>query len=213
MRGTATGLGLGGKWFMTDHQNSVISVYDPSRNSTTSGAFAGDALYEPHGVTTNSADTNLGFVGGHEVATDIYQIGRRFYDSATAQWTQADPLEQQTDLKQANRYAYAGANGVNYTDPMGTSLLGDAWGAAKKAGGFLNRNKYKFASTMGDLGTASAAYLAGAGGTAACFTGATAGGPVGWTLGYAGCGTFAVGTAAIGTYSMYSAYKTARTIK
>ncbi len=120
MRGTATGLGLGGKWFMTDHQNSVISVYDPSRASSTGGAFVGDALYEPDGVTTNAADNNIGFAGGHQIKPGIYHFGRRFYDTATAQWTQPDPLDQASDLTQANRYSYVGAKGVNFIDPTGT---------------------------------------------------------------------------------------------
>ncbi len=192
MRGTATGLGLGGKWFMTDHQNSVISVYDPSRASSTGGAFVGDALYEPDGVTTNAADNNIGFAGGHQIKPGIYHFGRRFYDTATAQWTQPDPLDQASDLTQANRYTYVGANGVNLTDPSGLQppRCNSPAGRGKHypmcvptPGGLprLPNNKMSRESACG----------------AGSLGGSTAGGPAG---GLVGC---AAGLAARGVYELF----------
>ncbi len=112
---------------MTDHLGSTITQYNPSRSTDTRGVFEGDALYEPDGVTTNPAPGAFKFAAGIQVPsgvepTGVYHFGRRFYDTNTAQWTQPDPLEQNTDLTQANRYTYAGANGVNHTDPTGLKV-------------------------------------------------------------------------------------------
>ena len=44
---------------------------------------------------------------------DLYQLGARYYDQGSGRFTQLDPIAD------AEPYAYAGDNPVNYSDPDG----------------------------------------------------------------------------------------------
>jgi len=55
---------------------------------------------------------------GHQIGS-LYHYGARFYDPATATWTQQDPINQITSLTQANHYTYTGGNPIDGTDPTG----------------------------------------------------------------------------------------------
>ena len=44
---------------------------------------------------------------------------------ATARWTQQDPIQNYTDLTQANRYGYAAGDPINAVDPRGTNIIDD----------------------------------------------------------------------------------------
>jgi hypothetical protein len=48
-------------------------------------------------------------------------MGERYYDPRTGRWTQTDPVDQSTDLRQGNKYMYAAADPVNVADPPGCS--------------------------------------------------------------------------------------------
>ncbi len=48
--------------------------------------------------------------------------GVRYYDPSGDRWTQLDPFTRLLDLRQGNRYAYAGADPVNSADPAGRCL-------------------------------------------------------------------------------------------
>lgn len=83
------------------------------------------------GPTQNSLrKTRAG--SGHQVA-GLYHYGARYYNPTTARWTQPDPLDQIGDLRQANRYSYAGGDPVSLTDPFGTSFIDDAIDLGKVA--------------------------------------------------------------------------------
>jgi len=73
------------------------------------------------------------YAGGQTIG-GLVHFARRYYDPATATWTQPDPLEQIADLSQANRYLYVGSDPTNFVDPTGQcKLLGivDPCGAAR----------------------------------------------------------------------------------
>lgn len=55
-------------------------------------------------------------------AQDLYRFGERYYDPQIGRWTQRDRVNQATDLRQANRYAYVGGDPINALDPNGTIL-------------------------------------------------------------------------------------------
>jgi RHS repeat-associated protein len=57
-------------------------------------------------------------------ASGLYHYGARYYNPTTARFTRQDPLNQVDDLRQANRYAYAGGDPINLSDRAGTSILG-----------------------------------------------------------------------------------------
>jgi RHS repeat-associated protein len=92
--------------------------------------------YDPYGndISTGSWTTSTPFryAGGEADATGLYHYGQRYYNPTTARWTQQDPLHQAADLLQANRYAYAGGDPANVTDPSGLWFGEDVWDAAKK---------------------------------------------------------------------------------
>jgi uncharacterized protein RhaS with RHS repeats len=54
-------------------------------------------------------------------------MGHRYYDPKTGRWTQTDPIDQSSDLREGNRYGYVGGNPVNAVDPSGM-LLDDLFG-------------------------------------------------------------------------------------
>ncbi len=81
--------------------------------------------YTPDGETTatgSGADSIIRFAGGHLTNLGLYHFGARYYDPATARWTQADPLMQPADLTQANGYLYAAGCPTSFTDPSGLRI-------------------------------------------------------------------------------------------
>ena len=58
--------------------------------------------------------------------TTLLKIGARYYDPVLGRSTQQDLLAGNAgNPKPLNRYAYAGCNAVNYSDPSGLSPLSD----------------------------------------------------------------------------------------
>lgn len=66
-------------------------------------------------------DNSFKFAGGFLAATGLYHYGQRWYDPRTDRWTQEDPLNDPLSYEQANRYAYAAGNPINYVDVTGRS--------------------------------------------------------------------------------------------
>ncbi len=102
--------------------------------------------------------------------------GVRYYDPSGGRWAQLDPLTHLLDLRQGNRYAYAGADPVNSADPSGKCL--NSGYADPSTGSY---NPYKCTDQFPITGTASAGAaelfvkLAIAGGLGvACYFGAAA---------------------------------------
>jgi RHS repeat-associated protein len=107
----------GGRYYyIQDALGSTVALTDSS------GAVANSYKYDPYGALAGSSGTvpnPFKFAGGHDTGQGVYHFGARQYDPALARWTSADPLDQIGDLQQANRYSYAGADPVNFTDPSG----------------------------------------------------------------------------------------------
>ncbi len=61
----------------------------------------------------------LRFAAGEIGAQGLYHFGARFYDPALGRWTQRDPLNLITGLRNANRYVYAGGDPVSFVDREG----------------------------------------------------------------------------------------------
>lgn len=108
-------------YYVHDHLDSVIAVTDAA------GAVSKQYDYDPDGNTIGSSSgkpEDFGYTGAYvrSGAQALYHNGLRWYDPRTARWTQPDPLDQPGDLQNANRYAYVGANPLNWTDPLGLAL-------------------------------------------------------------------------------------------
>lgn len=87
---------------------------------TTDGNLSDTYGYDPNGRSnggSSSAYNPIRYAGTYQDAdTGLYQMGARYYDPDSGRFTQADPLPSQM---LSNRYAYAGGDPVNYSDPTG----------------------------------------------------------------------------------------------
>ena len=59
--------------------------------------------------------------GVRDRTTDWVHYGARYYNPRTGTFTQQDTLDAPLDPLNANRYAYAGGDPINYVDPTGES--------------------------------------------------------------------------------------------
>jgi RHS repeat-associated protein len=105
--------------------------------------------YGPFGENTTSAGTQtipypFGFKAGYRmpggnsgkgnVANGLYHFGQRYYDPTTGRWTQQDPADRISSPVQANRFLFAGGDGVSQADPTGLELLEEVEEGAEEAG-------------------------------------------------------------------------------
>ncbi|MVA76528.1 hypothetical protein GC722_10900, partial [Auraticoccus sp. F435] len=95
-------------------------------SATPDEAFA--YAYDPYGVPTITEDSDTTainenpylFAGGiQDRTTGWIHYGARYYDPTTGSFTQQDSLDAPLDPLNGNRYAYAGNDPVNITDPTG----------------------------------------------------------------------------------------------
>lgn len=107
------------------------------------------------------------------------------YNPAIGPFTQQDPLDQITDLRQGDRYLYAGNDPVNLIDPSGLPIFEDIGYKAEAAVEALGQAAHKRlycagvivsltaagavgGSSLGPSGTAGGARLGLAAGTVLC---------------------------------------------
>jgi RHS repeat-associated protein len=87
----------------------------------TTGQVAQQLSYDAFGNVTQDTSPGFqpfGFAGGlYDRDTGLVRFGARDYDAQTGRWTAKDPLL--FGGGQANLYAYAGNDPVNYSDPTG----------------------------------------------------------------------------------------------
>jgi len=98
-----------------------------------SGTNEASYTYDSYGATTASgADSSYDpfrFKGGYQDSTGFYKFGTRFYNPATASWTQQDSLPGSIQSPSTvNRYAYVAGDPVNNADPSGKNFLTDLAG-------------------------------------------------------------------------------------
>ncbi|QCR42146.1 hypothetical protein C1N74_16340 (plasmid) [Microbacterium sp. SGAir0570] len=109
-----------------------LYVYDGLGNPTAIvrdiGGTGYTYQYDPYGLptltsTSGGAGTSQNpflFKGGiQDRATGWILFGNRWYNTSIGRWTQQDTLDAPIDPNNANRYAYAGADPINNTDPTG----------------------------------------------------------------------------------------------
>jgi RHS repeat-associated protein len=125
------------------HPGSVSAL---ARTDGTAPRVTGRFRYDPYGnnvVRDGSSDTPWRFAAGwHDrfPTSDpdrqggLYKMGERYYDPLTGRWTQADPIDQASDLRQSNPYTYVAGDPINYSDPTGMFLNELLGGVAIAAG-------------------------------------------------------------------------------
>lgn len=112
---------------------------------TTAGYPGFTYSYDPYGVPTltqtaggNGVPQNpyLFKQGTQDRTTGWVKYGARYYNPATGRFTQQDTLDTPLNPANANRYAYAANNPINYADPTGL-LTGADWGCIGSTVGFI----------------------------------------------------------------------------
>ena len=119
----------------TSTGTASMYVYSGTGNPTAllrdNGSTAYTYRYDPYGVPTLSSSSGGSgvtqnpylFKGGiQDRATGWVHFGNRWYNPTTGVWTQQDTLDAPLDPNNANRYAYAGCDPVNNSDPTGRAL-------------------------------------------------------------------------------------------
>ncbi len=116
----------GGQLLSTSSGGAVYNYARDLLGSTTAlvtscGALANTYRYDPLGQSIGTTGTTYNpfqFTGLYlDSATGLYRMTQRFYGPASGRFTQLDPLP--SSILDVNRYAYAGCNPVNATDPTG----------------------------------------------------------------------------------------------
>ena len=150
--GLTTGAGSMGMFLVDGIGNQVGSLTD-------AGSTAYRVFYAPYGAqTVTSGDTSdhwkqnpYGFKSGNRTDDGTaVKFGFRWYIAATGSWTQRDTLDAPLDPKNANRYAFAGADPINQSDPTGRYTSCESAQQTVKFGLF----GYAL-STIGAVGTAA----------------------------------------------------------
>ncbi|WNB85781.1 RHS repeat-associated core domain-containing protein [Cellulomonas sp. ATA003] len=121
----------------------LLYIYDaqgsPVALVTSFDTTAFQYSFDPYGVAeldqTSGGNaikqTPFLYTGGlHDRTTGWIKQGARYYDPTEGRWTQYDTLDAPLDPANANRYAYAANNPVNYTDPTGRVSASTVLGAA-----------------------------------------------------------------------------------
>lgn len=98
---------------------------------TDGGTVAYRVAYAPYGAQTVTAGVTSDhwkqnpycFKNGNGTYNGaLVKFGVRWYMAATGTWTQRDTLDAPLDPKNGNRYAYAGNDPINASDPTGRML-------------------------------------------------------------------------------------------
>jgi len=91
--------------------------FDPFGNARGGGTVTGGSGWNgDHGFLDKPIDT---------AASNLAQIGDRYYDLVIGRFISVDPELDTTDSAQANAYAYAGNNPVTLSDPTGRYPIND----------------------------------------------------------------------------------------
>jgi RHS repeat-associated protein len=114
-------------YILPDHLGSTNLVTNEEGEVIELSEYQPFGEYSEHDTGGKDDATNVYFTGQERDAeSGLYYYGGRYYNPAVARFTTADPFVQFPENPQSlNRYAYAGNNPVNITDPTGYSWWGD----------------------------------------------------------------------------------------
>jgi RHS repeat-associated protein len=104
-------------YYLFDGLGSVAALSDAT------GGKSQSYTYDPYGATT--AGNGAGpanpwrYTGTYQDTAGFYKMGMRYYAPGLMRWTQQDPVEGPTDVRQLDRYAYVSGNPANYVDLTG----------------------------------------------------------------------------------------------
>ena len=112
------GYSAGGTWYnaITDLVGSPVTYVD------TAGTTSGLTHYDPYGAPRpgSTAGTGIGFAGEYRDATGLVNLQARSYDPVLGRFIGRDTFAGVASAPQTgNRYAYALANPLRFTDPSG----------------------------------------------------------------------------------------------
>jgi RHS repeat-associated protein len=109
-------------YYVFDGLGSVRAVTDSS------GTAQDTYSYEPYGATASSTAPVANpwqFASGYHDSNGWYKFEMRYMSGRVMRWSQVDPKEQPTDPVQQDRFAYAGDDPINRTDPSGECVIVD----------------------------------------------------------------------------------------
>ncbi|MCY1692878.1 RHS repeat-associated core domain-containing protein [Curtobacterium sp. SL109] len=165
----------------------IDGIGNPAAAITDQGTKAYTVKYSPYGgETVTFGDTSAqwkqnpyGFKTGirsSNTATSLTKFGMRWQAASTGAWIERDTLDAPLSPGNANRYAYAGGDPVNYSDPAGRGFGEDL--ASTIIGGVVG------VAVAGSICVATGLESLGTG----CALGAVAGATVGTAAGNASVG-------------------------
>jgi len=108
--------------YVYDNSGSPVALITSA--NTTAFAYS----FDPYGTATTTTTTGGNgepqtpflYTGGLNDRTTGFTLdGARYYNPAEGRWTQNDTLDTPLDPNNANRYAYAADNPINFSDPTG----------------------------------------------------------------------------------------------
>ncbi len=120
--------GGGEAFYLTDGLNRTVMLANAA-------GVIGTYAYDPYGVTTTGGtgqavnQNPYQFAPGslYDRTTNMFKYGQRWYAPTLGRFTQQDSINHLADPKQGNKYAYAGDDPINNTDPTGQFDLGVAF--------------------------------------------------------------------------------------
>jgi RHS repeat-associated protein len=170
----------------TSTGQDLLYVYDnigsPVALITNFNTTAFQYSFDPYGVAevdqTSGGNaihqTPFLHTGGlHDRTTGWIKQGARYYNPTEGRWTQHDTLDTPLDPLNANRYAYAANNPVNYIDPEGRNAIAIA-SALQSLGFAVSAGTLAYGIATGDPMRALMGALSGAITTYGCYVVAVA---------------------------------------
>ncbi|WP_123655001.1 RHS repeat-associated core domain-containing protein [Curtobacterium sp. ZW137] len=191
----------------TTSMYALDGIGNPAASIADTGKTAYTVSYDPYGaehVTAGGTSAQwqqnpYGYKNGlrsSNTDTGLTKFGYRWQSNATGGWLERDTLDAPLDPNNANRYAYAGADPINKSDPRGRDVFDsatDAFGKAGLVGDLTEIGYYAATGNSKAAATETVGLITGTLAGAACELGiAAATGGVG-VVATAGC--YAVGSA------------------
>jgi RHS repeat-associated protein len=129
---TGTGVSAVTTWIHRDHLKTIRMTTDDT------GAADERSNYTPYGDRFPGMSLSKGFIGErHDPETGLIFLNARYYDPVLARFVSPDDWDPTLEGVGVNRYAYAGNDPVNRSDPNGHFTLYVEMDAEGKFGGLV----------------------------------------------------------------------------